>query len=118
MKRHITTLLVGLVCLMAAAQQPQGQRPERPSMTLEEFQTKQKEFIAQQAGLTEEESDAFFPLYFELQNKKHELNGRVWKKARAVHPNERTEAYYAARPCERCVAFCARKAQELLHEQA
>ncbi|MBR5888734.1 MAG: C_GCAxxG_C_C family protein [Akkermansia sp.] len=36
----------------------------------------------------------------------------------SARPNERTEAYYAARPCERCVAFCARKAQELLHEQA
>ena len=91
MKRHITTLLVGLVCLMAAAQQPQGQRPERPSMTLEEFQTKQKEFIAQQAGLTEEESDAFFPLYCELQGKKHEANRSAWKEARRVPPHERTE---------------------------
>ena len=32
----------------------------------------------------------------------------------SARPNERTEAYYAARPCERCVAFCARKAQALL----
>ena len=31
-----------------------------------------------------------------------------------ARPNERTEAYYAARPCERCVAFCARKAANLL----
>ncbi len=33
----------------------------------------------------------------------------------SARPSERTAAYYAARPCERCVAFCARKAQELLH---
>lgn len=32
----------------------------------------------------------------------------------SARPNERTSAYYAARPCEQCVAFCARKAQELL----
>jgi C_GCAxxG_C_C family probable redox protein len=33
----------------------------------------------------------------------------------SARPSERTAAYYAARPCERCVAFCARKAQELLN---
>ncbi len=32
----------------------------------------------------------------------------------SARPNERTRAYYDARPCERCVAFCARKAAELL----
>lgn len=32
-----------------------------------------------------------------------------------ARPSERTTAYYAARPCERCVVFCARKAQELLN---
>ena len=35
----------------------------------------------------------------------------------SARPNERTEVYYAARPCERCVAFCARKAQEQLTRQ-
>ncbi len=27
-----------------------------------------------------------------------------------ARPNERTQAYYDARPCERCVAFCAKLA--------
>lgn len=31
-----------------------------------------------------------------------------------ARPQERTQAYYDARPCERCVAFCAAKAAELL----
>ncbi len=31
-----------------------------------------------------------------------------------ARPNERTAAYYAARPCERCVAFCEGLARELL----
>lgn len=88
MRRFLTTLFVGLVCLSAAAQ---GQRPERPRMTPEEYQAKQKEFITQHAELTEEESAAFFPLYFELQSKKHEVNRSVWKQARAVAPHERTE---------------------------
>ena len=31
-----------------------------------------------------------------------------------ARPNERSAAYYAARPCERCVAFCETRARELL----
>lgn len=79
------------VCLIVVAQQPQGQRPERPRMTPEEYQAKQKEFITRHAELTEEESAAFFPLYFELQGKKHEANRRAWKQMRAVPPQQRTE---------------------------
>ena len=36
----------------------------------------------------------------------------------SARPNERTAAYYDARPCERCVAFCARKAHALLSLRA
>ena len=32
----------------------------------------------------------------------------------SARPNERTAAYYATRPCGRCVAFCAAKAAEIL----
>ena len=88
MKRYLL-LVVSIACLTVAAQKPQG--PHRPHMSPEEFQTKQKEFIIQHAELTEEESAAFFPLYYELQQKKHEINGRVWKQARAVPPHERSE---------------------------
>lgn len=31
-----------------------------------------------------------------------------------ARPSERTQAYYDARPCERCVAFCATQAAQLL----
>ena len=33
--------------------------------------------------------------------------------AETARPGERTAAYYASRPCERCSAFCARCAAEL-----
>lgn len=89
MKRYLL-LIISIVCLAASAQEQTG-APRRPRMTPEEFQTKQKEFIAIHAELTEEESAIFFPLYFELQDKKHQANARVWKKARAVKPHERTE---------------------------
>lgn len=32
----------------------------------------------------------------------------------SARPSDRTAAYYAARPCERCVAFCAKLAEQLL----
>ncbi len=34
----------------------------------------------------------------------------------SARPSERTSAYYEARPCERCVAFCAAQADRLLKE--
>lgn len=34
-----------------------------------------------------------------------------------ARPQERTAAYYAGRPCERCVAFCAAKAAEILADE-
>ena len=40
------------------------------------------------------------------------LDGEMEATAR---PNDRTSAYYASRPCERCVAFCATKAQSILN---
>ena len=90
MKQIFTTLLVCFACLAAAAQE-QDRRPEHPRMTPEEYQAKQQEFLTRHAELTEEESAAFFPVYFELQAKKREANRRVWKQVRAVAPNERTE---------------------------
>jgi Spy/CpxP family protein refolding chaperone len=90
MKSFLAALLVFFTYFTATAQE-QNHRPERPRMTPEEFQAKQKEFIIQHAELTEEESTAFFPLYFELQSKKHEANRRVWKQVRAIAPHERTE---------------------------
>ena len=88
--RHYLLIIISIFCLTVNAQE-QASTPRRQRMTPKEFQTKQKEYIAQHAGLTEEESAAFFPLYYELQNKKHEANRRVWKQARAVKPHERTE---------------------------
>lgn len=32
----------------------------------------------------------------------------------SARPSDRTSTYYAQRPCERCVTFCASKAQALL----
>lgn len=40
----------------------------------EEFRARQQKFLTEKSGLTQEEADKFFPLYFELQQKKNEIN--------------------------------------------
>lgn len=40
----------------------------------EEFRARQQKFLTEKSGLTEEEAEKFFPLYFELQQKKNEIN--------------------------------------------
>lgn len=82
--RYLLILLV-IFCVEGNAQE------RRPRMSPQEFQAKQREFIAEHAELTEEEGDAFFPLYYELQDKKHELNRNAWKKAQVVRTRELSE---------------------------
>jgi len=50
-----------------------------PRLSPEQFRAKQKEFIIQKAELTKDEANKFFPLFFELQDKKKEINDNVWK---------------------------------------
>ena len=40
----------------------------------DEFRAKQKAYITEKAGLTKEEAAKFFPVYFELQDRKKQLN--------------------------------------------
>ena len=47
-------------------------------LTKEEFKARQQAFITEYAQLTETEAEAFFPLYFELQERKRELNEEIW----------------------------------------
>ena len=91
--RQYLLLIMSVICLAVSAQE-QTAKPRPPRMTTEEFQAQQKEYIIRYAELTEEESTAFFTLYFDLQNKKREINSRVWKNARAMRSQERTEEEY------------------------
>ena len=47
-------------------------------LTKEEFKARQQAFITEYAQPTETEAEAFFPLYFELQERKRELNEEIW----------------------------------------
>ena len=61
----------------------------------EEFRAKQKAFIIEKAGLNKEEAAKFFPVYFELQDKKKALNDKAWGLLRKGKDDKTTEAQYA-----------------------
>ena len=60
----------------------------------DEFRAKQKEFIIKQAGLTREEATKFFPVYFELQDRKKQLNDQSWELMRKGKDEKTTEGQY------------------------
>ena len=59
-----------------------------------EFRSKQQTYMAKKAELTQEESEKFFPLYFEFQDKKKEINKEAWKVAKEGRKPETTEKEY------------------------
>ncbi|MEG1564408.1 MAG: hypothetical protein RR365_11895 [Bacteroides sp.] len=63
-------------------------------LSREEFRAKQKAFITEKAELTKEEVAKFFPLYFELQDKKRKLNEDAWNLMRQGKDEDTTEAEY------------------------
>ena len=60
----------------------------------EEFRAKQKAFIIERAGLSKEEAAKFFPVYFDLQDRKKQLNDEAWKLIRSGKDEKTTEAQY------------------------
>lgn len=60
----------------------------------EEFRKKQQTFITEKANLTEDEAAKFFPLYFEMQHKKRELNDGAWKLLHKGKDAKLSEAEY------------------------
>lgn len=60
----------------------------------EEFRAKQKVYITEKAGLTKEEATKFFPVYFELLDRKKQLNDEAWKLIRDGKNENTTEAAY------------------------
>ena len=74
MKRTLTALiLIAVTTLTVAAQQNMPQRENRDRFSPEQFQAKQREYITEKAKLTQQEADAFFPIFFELQKEKFNI---------------------------------------------
>ena len=81
MKRALFTIAVAMLVITASTAQERNHNRERKPFSHEEFQAKQRQF-AEKAVLTQEEADAFFPLFFELQKKKFEIEREVRKASR------------------------------------
>lgn len=96
MKRWIFALWMVALCVAeaTACSLCHGSDNTQQRLTREEFRAKQREFITQCASLTPEEADAFFPLYFELQDRKKELNDEAWKLMKKGERREATEKQY------------------------
>lgn len=92
MKRLIILLFIicGFTPLLWAMDGCNQQR-----LSPEEFRAKQKAFIIEKAGLNKEEAAKFFPVYFELQDKKKALNDKAWGLLRKGKDDKTTETQYA-----------------------
>ena len=71
-----------------------GIQAQNTKFSKEEFRNRQKEFFIQQAGLSNDEAQKFFPLYFELQDKKQAYNEEAWQKLRQGKNPNTTETEY------------------------
>lgn len=67
---------------------------DRQRLSPEEFRAKQQAFITERAGLTKEEAAKFFSVYFDLQDRKKQLNDEAWKLIRSGKDEKTTEAQY------------------------
>lgn len=76
--------IICLTALLLAAGGIHAQDKSDQRLSEEEFREKQKAFIAQRAALSPEESQKFFPLFFELQDKKKALNDSVRRNMRQI----------------------------------
>ena len=88
MKKIFFASLLMFLALTASAPE---QQKKIPHFSPEEFQAKQKTYITEKAGLTPEEAEAFFPLFFELQKKKFELERNARKDFRKQRGEQLSE---------------------------
>ena len=90
----ILLLIMGLFALapLASARCRCEAPQQRESMQkrMEEFFAQKKAYLIKEADLTDEEADAFFPLYNELQQKKFELNRDLREKLRRMEKKDET----------------------------
>ena len=85
--RYIVLLVACLFCMPTFAQ-------KKDKYTESEFRAKKQAYIAQKAELTPAESEKFFPLYFEFQNKKKKINKHAWNLAKKGKASETTDLEY------------------------
>ena len=86
--RYFITLVACLFCIATFAQ-------KKSPNTEAQFRAKKQAYMVKKAELTPEESEKFFPLYFEFLDKKKQINQEAWKEVRKKgNEFELTEAEY------------------------
>ena len=85
--RYLILIVACILCLPATAQ-------NKKKYSKSEFRAKKQAYMADKAGLSKEESKNFFPLYFEFQDKKKEINKDAWGTAKkGVNPETTDQEY-------------------------
>lgn len=88
MKKYSLLLILTVLCLSVQAQKPKDKCSE------EDFRAQKQAYLTEQAGLTKEEAAKFFPIYYELQALKKDINKKAWKKAHKGKEAQTTEKEY------------------------
>lgn len=92
MKKLILLMSLLLFALGTFAQHP-GNRERRSDFNPAVFKQKMEQFLANKACLTQEESDAFFPLLNELMDKQRSMSREMRKLMREGRNAQSEEAY-------------------------
>lgn len=90
MIQRLATLLI-ILCISISIQ---AQDKKKNGFTKEEFRTRQEAYLTEKAELTKEEASQFFPLYFELQDRKKAVNDEGWKQVHKGKDPKTTDAEY------------------------
>lgn len=90
MIQRVATLLI-IACISISMQ---AQDKKKPSFSKEAFRAKQEAYLTERTDLTKEEAAKFFPVYFELQDRKKTINDKAWEKARKGKDPKTTDAEY------------------------
>ena len=85
MKKQLLIFLIACIGIPAFAQK---------KISEDEFRSKKEAYITKKAELTPEEAAQFFPLYFELQDKKAANNRKAWSKSKDGLKPDVTEQEY------------------------
>lgn len=90
MIQRLATLLI-ILCISISIQ---AQDKKKNGFTKEEFRSRQEAYLTEKADLTKEEASQFFPLYFELQDRKKAVNDEGWKQVNKGKDPKTTDAEY------------------------
>lgn len=69
-------------------------KAQHMTLSKEDFRARQKEYFMEQVQLNESEANQYFHLYYELQDKKSELNRSIWQKLKRAKDTELSDEEY------------------------